>query len=319
MKSYIILAVIVMIAILATVACAWLGEYVRARRHVGKSNWKRVATRATIAWILGGLAYLLAPFIAQRDLLAYGGNTRQFANIAEGRHDASITKFADAAITTRHLLYKQGSDVDHIAVAGATDLPMGTVADTVATADLATIPMTVDLLGKGSTKRMVSAAAISAGVPVYAAASGKIDVTGSVLVGISMAAAGGADEIIEVLDCEPTRIGYGPTGSGIGGAITQITSSATGVTLNKPCGQITTVALTTAAAAEERFTVTNSQVVATDVIALSTTYNGAGTPALAVVNVTAGAFDIVITNLHAANALNAVMILNFAVIKSVAA
>lgn len=111
-------------------------------------------------------------------------------------------------------------------------------------------------------------------------------------------------------------IGYA---TGAGGAVTQITSAATGVTLNKPVGQITTVALTTAAAAEERFTVTNSTVAATDIIALSTTYNGAGTPMLSVVNVTAGAFDVVITNVHATNALNALMVINFAVIKGVAA
>lgn len=107
--------------------------------------------------------------------------------------------------------------------------------------------------------------------------------------------------------------------TGAGGAVTQITNSATGVTLSKPCGQITTVALTTAAAAEERFTVTNTLVAATDVIALSTTYNGAGTPMLSVQKVAAGAFDIVITNVHAANAFDAVMVINFAVIKSVAA
>ena len=111
-------------------------------------------------------------------------------------------------------------------------------------------------------------------------------------------------------------IGYG---TGAGGAVTQITSSSTGVTLNKPCGQITTVALTTAAGAEERFTVTNSLVDARSCIALGTTYNGAGLPAVSVVNVAAGAFDLVITNLHAANALNALMVINFALIKSVAA
>lgn len=107
--------------------------------------------------------------------------------------------------------------------------------------------------------------------------------------------------------------------TGAGGEVTQITSAATGVTLNKPTGQITTVALTTAAAAEERFTVTNSQVAATDIPVLATTYNGAGIPMLSVVNVTAGAFDIVITNVHAINALNALMVINFSIIKGAAA
>jgi hypothetical protein len=112
-------------------------------------------------------------------------------------------------------------------------------------------------------------------------------------------------------------VGY--VGTGTGGAVTQITSAATSVTLNKATGQITTVALTTAAAAEERFTVNNTSVVATDCIALGTTYNGAGTPAVSVLKVAAGAFDIVITNLHSATALNAVMVINFAVVKAVAA
>lgn len=104
-----------------------------------------------------------------------------------------------------------------------------------------------------------------------------------------------------------------------GGAVTQITSAATAVTLNQKAGQITTVALTTAAAAEEQFTVNNTFVAATDVIALSTTYAGAGTPMLSVSKVGAGVFDIIITNVHAANALNAVMVINFVVIKSAAA
>lgn len=111
-------------------------------------------------------------------------------------------------------------------------------------------------------------------------------------------------------------IGYA---TGAGGAVTQITSSSTGVTLNKVCGQITTVALTTAAGAEEVFTVTNSTVDANDVVVVSTTYAGAGTPIVATKKTAAGAFDVTITNVHAADALNAVVVVNFVVIKSVAA
>lgn len=107
--------------------------------------------------------------------------------------------------------------------------------------------------------------------------------------------------------------------TGAGGAVTQITSSSTGVTLNKPCGQITTVALTTAAAGEEQFTVTNSKVDANDVVVVSTTYAGGGTPMVSVKGVGAGSFVITITNLHASAAFDAVMVINFAVIKSVAA
>lgn len=144
------------------------------------------------------------------------------------------------------------------------------------------------------------------GAVLYAKSGGSIDLEAGALV------TGGG----EITPNEDTaKIGFA---TGAGGAVTQITNASTGVTLNKPTGQITTVALTTAGAAEERFTVTNSKVAATDVIQLSTTYNGQGTPMLGVVNVTAGAFDIVITNLSA-SALNALMVINFVVLKGVAA
>ena len=112
-----------------------------------------------------------------------------------------------------------------------------------------------------------------------------------------------------------TGIGYS---TGAGGAVTQITSAATAVTLNKVCGQITTVALTTAAAAEEAFVVNNSVVDANDVVVVSTTYAGGGKPVVFVTNVGAGVFTVNISNVDAA-ALNAVLVVNFAVIKCVVA
>lgn len=114
-------------------------------------------------------------------------------------------------------------------------------------------------------------------------------------------------------------IGYA---AGVGGTVTQITSSSTGVTLNKVCGTIVTVALTTAHGAHEQFTVTNSVCAAvTDVVLLSTTYAAGahGAPVLQAVNVTAGTFDIIIYNADSANAFNAAMTINFVVIPSVAA
>lgn len=127
-----------------------------------------------------------------------------------------------------------------------------------------------------------------------------------------------ANFIVEGLQSTSPSIGIGYA-TGAGGAVTQITSSATAVTLNTVCGQITTVALTTAAAAEETFTVNNSQCLATDVVVVSTTYNGAGTPVVSVQAQAAGSFKINITNLHAANALNAVLVINFAIIRNVTA
>lgn len=107
--------------------------------------------------------------------------------------------------------------------------------------------------------------------------------------------------------------------TGAGGAQTQASSASTAVTLNKHCGQITTVALTTAAAAEEAFVVNNTKVDANDVIVVNTTYAGAGKPVVFVTNVGANVFTINISNVHASAALDAVLVVNFAVIKSVAA
>lgn len=147
---------------------------------------------AAITWCV-----VLPVIIKDRLAALRGQKIRYGANIAEGRHADSVTKKTDAAITTRHLLYKVGSDADHIAVAGASDQPIGTVADEATAAEQY---VTVDLLGKGSTKRMVASEAINAGARVFAAASGKIAGSGTVLVGVALTAAGGDNDVIEVLD-----------------------------------------------------------------------------------------------------------------------
>lgn len=125
----------------------------------------------------------------------------QGANIAEGTHCEAITRYADAAITTRHLLYKVGSTANNIAVAGADDIAIGVVADEVATADIAAVPVTVRLLNKGSTKRMVASEAMATtGVEVYQAASGKIALTGTRKVGVLLQTASADGDIVEVND-----------------------------------------------------------------------------------------------------------------------
>ena len=112
-------------------------------------------------------------------------------------------------------------------------------------------------------------------------------------------------------------IGYG---TGAGGAVTQATSRSTGVTLSKPTGQITTDATSLAAAAEATFTVTNTLVADTDVVVIcSSGGQTAGTSIPAVTAVAAGSFDITLTNLHASTADTGAMVINFVVIKGVAA
>lgn len=109
-------------------------------------------------------------------------------------------------------------------------------------------------------------------------------------------------------------IGYN---EGAGGAVTQATSITTGVTMNRPSGQITTVAATTAAAAEDTFTVTCSACTTDSVVVLSTTYAGAGLPIVYCSRVASGSFNVTISNVHAADAVNALLVINFAIIKAV--
>ena len=64
----------------------------------------------------------------------------------------------------------------------------------------------------------------------------------------------------------------GPT---TGGTVTQATNKTTGVTLNTESGQITMNNAALAAAAEVSFTVTNSEIAATDVVVVN--HGSAGT------------------------------------------
>lgn len=103
------------------------------------------------------------------------------------------------------------------------------------------------------------------------------------------------------------------------GAVTQITSITTGVTLNKISGEITTVSQTVAAGAEADFVVTNSKVVATDVVVVAIkTHTSGGSFIALVAAIAAGQFTIRLTNLHATAAGDNVLILNFLVLKTAA-
>lgn len=101
------------------------------------------------------------------------------------------------------------------------------------------------------------------------------------------------------------------------GAVTQITSTTTGVTLNKLAGQITTFAQSVAAAGEVDFVVTNSLVRAGDVVLVCIgTHTSAGSFIATVVAVAAGSFTIRLTNLHASAAGDALLVINFVVVQT---
>lgn len=111
-------------------------------------------------------------------------------------------------------------------------------------------------------------------------------------------------------------LGYG---TGAGGSATQTTNRSTSITLNTVCGKITTDTTSLAAAAEAEFKVANSAVAAIDVVAVSITPGGTGTPFAYCSGVAAGAFSITLTNLHAATADTSADVINFVVIKGASA
>jgi hypothetical protein len=106
-------------------------------------------------------------------------------------------------------------------------------------------------------------------------------------------------------------IGY-PEGTG--GAVVQETSKATGVTLSKPAGEITTHDASVTGGAEVSFVVTNTFVGINDVPVVAI-QSGAttGTYVASVSAVAAGSFTITLSNVGSTAA--EVLVLNFAVIK----
>jgi len=108
---------------------------------------------------------------------------------------------------------------------------------------------------------------------------------------------------------------------GKGTSVTQITSRATGVTVNRLSGQITTDATSLAAEASAKFTVTNSEVDEGDVIALSFRDAVALNTDVVVTDTADGSFELTVINGNVASgtAETGAIIINFVVIKAAVA
>jgi len=108
-------------------------------------------------------------------------------------------------------------------------------------------------------------------------------------------------------------VGYG---TGAGGAVTQLTSKATTCVLNNPSGVVTTFNDALNAGASVSFTMTNSNIAATDVLFFQ--HNSGGTVgAYAIRGVSnAGSATVTLTNTTGGN-LSEALVINFAVLKAV--
>ena len=139
-----------------------------------------------------------------------GGPRFEFANIGEGTYQNGVmSRLTDAAIATRHMCVKFGSDVNHVALAGAGDLTLGVTSDA---AEAAEDPVNVQILGvTNGTVLMTASAAIAAGaLVVTSATAGKIrtlpGTTGTYLIiGMALEAAAADGDVINVAHCFPIQ------------------------------------------------------------------------------------------------------------------
>lgn len=103
---------------------------------------------------------------------------------------------------------------------------------------------------------------------------------------------------------------------GEGGTVTQATSKSTGVTLSKKCGQITMNAAALAADTTVTFTLTNTEVVATDIIILNHVSGGTAGSYLLNAQAGSGSASINVRNITS-GALSEAIVIGFAIIKAV--
>ena len=104
--------------------------------------------------------------------------------------------------------------------------------------------------------------------------------------------------------------------AGEGGAETQATSKSTGVTLSKKCGQITMNAAALAADTTVTFTLTNTEIVATDIIILNHVSGGTAGSYLLNAQAGSGSASINVRNITG-GALSEAIVIGFAIIKAV--
>jgi hypothetical protein len=152
------------------------------------------------------LSVIIGAFaIAAQLLLGIGSGYVAAANTYDAAvqtHRDTVSRTNDAAVTARHLLWADGATAGTtVALASATTPALGTI-DNIES--LTGVIQCINLLGRGTTKKMVASEAMATtGVRVYQAASGKIALTGVICVGVLRTTAGADGDIVEVDDFQP--------------------------------------------------------------------------------------------------------------------
>lgn len=122
-----------------------------------------------------------------------------------GTHANGITRMAEVAFATPHVLVQKGTADNEVKLNVANTFPLGTVADAVPIND----PVGVQLLaGGGQTLLMVASEAVAVGDEVYTDAGGKVQdlpvAAGTYYkVGTALTVADADDDEVEVMPCYP--------------------------------------------------------------------------------------------------------------------
>ena len=133
----------------------------------------------------------------------------QFANIGEGIAPNGVKMFIPDAITTsRYLLYKKGSDVDHVAITTTGETPIGSSDDQ---ADDVTVPMGINVFGAiRGTVKVVTDGTVADGNYVKCGTLGRVTVAvttdvviGKALIGTDATAAAG--DVISIIPIMPGK------------------------------------------------------------------------------------------------------------------
>lgn len=194
---------------------------------------------------------------------------------------------------------------------GTGSVSISKVAITAGTVSGLTTPLPVASGGTGSATAGDARTALGLGTIAVQSAS-SVTITGGAMSGVTLSGAYTGMTNILVTG----TIGYT---TGAGGTVTQATSKSTGVTLNKAVGQITMHNASLASATSVSFTLTNSTIVATDVVVVNIASGGtADSYNVTVQAVASGTCSIQVRNVSGGS-LGEALVLNFAVVKGASA
>lgn len=215
MKLQALLIVVAFIAVVVAMFALAVTKFQKAnqprrRQVIGNANRKFFRSHMRKIW--------LAPLAIERVLYLMGlqrtapTGSVMFANIGEGTFETGVRSYLpDAATASRYLIYKIGSDADHVAVAGLNDVSIGVSNDQ---ADVG-VPIAIQLFGaKPGLLRVVTDGTIANGNYVKAGANGQATLAASGDAGIFGKALFGTDtsanagDVISIVHDLPSKVAF---------------------------------------------------------------------------------------------------------------